>query len=149
MKKEKSASGDKHNIANAGGILSIINKLPWPLRFIGFNLYAWYRFPLALLHHPKIKKGDRFIAAKDIEAFGMVHYHAPYTDKFECVIPENTVLVAIHDDERISTGFGSIPENKVQFERTHVPEELRKEPTYASYSIVVRYSEIGKKYRKI
>lgn len=123
--------------------------LCWPFKFIWFNLRMWGYFLISLLPHPKILKGRRFVVANDMEAVGLTHWRAPMTDGFKCIIPKGTVLVAHSDSQRISRGFGLIPEKYKEFETQFVPEEQLMNAKYDGYSIVLKYTEIGKRIKPI
>lgn len=123
--------------------------LRWPFLFIWGNLYSFSIFICSLFPHPQVKKGDKFLVSEDIGATGLIHYKAPFTDGFKCTIPKGTILVAFSDSERISLGFGCIPENKEKFERKHIPENQRNDDRYTGYSFVFTYKEIGKRLKKL
>jgi len=121
----------------------------WPFRLLWVNMVMWSSFFRSLRPHPDITKGDRFIVLRDIELNGLLHYRAPYTGGFRCTIPKDTVLIATADSQRISMGFGCIPEGEREFAKQHVPEEDRNQPNYAGYSFVLRYGDIGRKIEKV
>ncbi len=121
----------------------------WPFKFIGLNLWMWSIYLLSLLPHPKIQKGTKFIVINDMKASGLTHWRAPMTDGFKCIIPQGTVLIADFDSQRISRGFGVIPENYDELETQFVPEEQRTSAKYNGYSFVLKYTDIGKMIRPI
>jgi hypothetical protein len=55
----------------------IIKFLLWPFTFIGVNIYMWSKLPFALLPHPEIKKGDKFMVLEEIMADVLTHF-APH-----------------------------------------------------------------------
>jgi len=127
----------------------IFSVVLWPFQFIGLNLWMWSYFLLSLLPHPKIQKGTKFIVIKDMKASGLTHWRAPMTDGFKCIIPQDTVLIADFDSQRISRGFGVIPEKYEELETQLVPEEQRTSAKYNGYSFVLKYADIGKRINLI
>jgi len=121
----------------------------WPFLFVGVNLYGFFMFLRSLFPHRQINKGDKFLCLDDYEQVGLVHYKGPFTDGFRCTVPKGTVLVAFSNSERISLGFGCVPENEKEFEILHVPEDLRNDEKYTGYSFGFKYKEIGKKLKTI
>jgi hypothetical protein len=109
----------------------------------------WSYFLLSLLPHPKVSKGSRFIAAEDIKTTALTHWRAPMTDGFKCVIPKGTILIATLDSQRISRGFGVIPEKYKELETQLVPEVQRTSSKYDGYTFVLNYGEIGKRIKPI
>jgi len=93
----------------------------------------------------EIKKGARFRTLADITAKGLIHWNAPLTTGFRCVIPKGTILVAQRDSSPFSLGFGCVPENRADFERKFVPETDRAASGYAGYSFVFTRFAIGRK----
>lgn len=106
-------------------------------------------FVRCILPHPQVKKGDRFLVTEDIPTQALTHWKAPATFGFACTIPKGTILIAYHESARISAGFGCVPENAKEFEKNFVPESNRNDPKYNGYSFVMRYTEIGKRLKKI
>ncbi len=96
-----------------------------------------------------IRKGTRFEALADIQARGLIHWKAPLTTGFRCVIPKGTVLVAFGDFAPFSLGFSRVPEDSVGFERMFVPEEHRKDDRYGGYSFTFTRLAIGSKLRML
>jgi hypothetical protein len=45
----------------------------------------------------QMPKGTRFEATEDIDTDGLVHWYAPLTSGFHCVIPKGTILVTFRD----------------------------------------------------
>ena len=120
----------------------------WPFKFIFLNLILLLNLPLALLPHENVKKGDRFLVLKDIKTNGLIHYDAPFTGGFRCIIPRGTTLIALSDSEKISLGFACIPANKEEFESKYILESDKGEK-YAGFSFVLKYTEIGKRIKKL
>jgi hypothetical protein len=136
---------NKNNLMRIKYILKIMT---WPVRLLA-NLWMWLSFFKACLPHPNVKKRDRFFVLEDIETIALTHWKAPFTGGFEYTIPKGTILVALTNSVRLSSGFGCVPENKDEFEKQFVPENIRMNPKYAGYSFAMKYSEIGKRVRKI
>ncbi|MBI5573728.1 MAG: hypothetical protein HY919_04140 [Elusimicrobia bacterium] len=130
-------------------IKNIIEILILPIRIIYFNVLGLVLFVRCLLPHIKVKKGDKFLVLEDTKGDAEIHYNAPCTDGFKCIIPKGTILVAYYDPPRLTAGFGCIPENKDEFEKRYVPQDVRMSPKYAGYSFGIKYSDIGKKIKKI
>lgn len=77
---------------------------------------------------------------------GSIHWSAPFTSDFQCVIPAGTVLVA-----RQSRGpgpfrlaFMCVPEEYVAFEKRFIPSRNRSDPKYAGYSFTFNRWAIGR-----
>jgi hypothetical protein len=93
----------------------------------------------------KIEKGTRFQALHDVATRGLIHWNAPLTTGFRCVIPDGTILVALRDSSSFSLSFGCIPENSRDFEHKFIPETDRVASGYAGYSFVFTRFAIGRK----
>jgi hypothetical protein len=126
-----------------------IKKLPlffrvllWPFIFIFGIIITLYYFLLSLLPHPEINENDRFIVIKGFKSNCLTHFNGPYTLGFECMVPKGTILIAYHASEIISAGFSCIPEKPQEFEQ-FIPIEQRNDPKYQSFSIGLRYRDIG------
>ncbi len=98
---------------------------------------------LSYLPHPHVAKGDKFITVAPIQVHGLVQWFAPLTSDFECVIPKNTVLVALDDSAPRSTGFGCVPLSREEMENQLVPEQDRTAAKYGGYYFVLPYKYIG------
>lgn len=95
-----------------------------------------------------ISKGARFQVIEDVETDGLVHWSAPFTSGFHCVIPKGTVLVTFRDSESASA-LGLVPENYKEFEQKFVPESDRTADKYAGYSFVFTRSEACERLRAL
>jgi hypothetical protein len=107
--------------------------------------YYGYR---ASMPHPDIRKGDKFIAIKDFCGNFLTHFAAPCTFGFTCVVPKGIILISYDDSGELSSGFGCLPEKPDEFEK-YVPLEQKNHSTYQGYSLVLRYTDIGKLVNKI
>jgi hypothetical protein len=99
---------------------------------------------LSYLPHPHVAKGDKFITVAPIPVTGLVQWLAPLTSNFECVIPQNTVLIALNDSAPRSTAFGCEPLKRREMEAQLVPEQDRTAEKYGGYYFVLPYKYIGK-----
>jgi hypothetical protein len=95
-----------------------------------------------------LTKGTRFEVLEDIETDGLVHWNAPFTSGFRCVIPKGTILTTLHDYSA-SSAVGFVPKDYNGFEQKHVPEADRKAQKYAGYSFVFLRSAIGVKLKQL
>lgn len=100
------------------------------------------------LPHPHVQKGDKFITVKELPARCIVHWRAPVTSGFECVIPAGTILMAEHESAPISTAFDCAPVNAAELESALVPEQDLTAEKYAGYSFVLPYTHIGKELQR-
>lgn len=94
-------------------------------------------------------KGTRFEVLEDIETNGLVHWAAPVTSGFHCVIPKGTILKTFHDYPSVPVGVSLIPEDYKEFEEKHVPAEDRNEYKYAGYSFVFIRPVLEAKLRRM
>ena len=97
----------------------------------------------------KIKKGTRFEALTDIATEGLIHWNAPMTTGFQCVIPRGTILVVLRESSSCSLGFACVPENRSGFEERFVPEADRQAEKYAGYSFVFTRLALGRRLKPI
>lgn len=127
---------------------------PWGVWFVEGKgepepyLEAWLnRQPRPDTHQmekEQIPKGTRFKVTRDIETAGLIHWRAPFTSGFHCVIPNGTILVTFGDCPASSAAFAVVPEDYRQFERQHIPPEDVSAEKYSGYSFVFVRSRIGK-----
>jgi len=94
-----------------------------------------------------IRKGTRFEVAEDLDTDGLVHWRAPFTSGFHCVIPKGTILVTFHDYSPSAAAFALVPEDYKGFEKKYVPHDDIIATKYAGYSFVFARSEISRKLR--
>jgi hypothetical protein len=76
----------------------------------------------------KVDKGTRFVAKRDFEAIGLIHWAAPMTSGFTCRVQAGTVLVAAQTTGMFSLGLAFLPEERDKFEQQCIPEEDRTHP---------------------
>jgi len=76
-----------------------------------------------------------------------VHWGAPLTTGFECIIPKGTILIASTDCRSSTLAISCIPEDSAEFEKQFVPESDRTADKYAGYSLLFWRFAIGKKLR--
>ena len=95
-----------------------------------------------------IGEGARFLTVDDIETNGLVHWSAPFTSGFHCVIPKGTVLVTFRDSGS-ADALGLIPEHYKEFEQRFVPDSDRTADKYAGYSFVFTRAQARKRLRQI
>jgi hypothetical protein len=101
-----------------------------------------------MFSNPKIRKDDKFIVIEEFKANCLTYFKGPYTFGFECMIPKDTILIAPCDSGIFSLGFDCVPENPHEFHK-FIPEEQINDSKYQCFSIVLRYSDIGKLVNKI
>jgi hypothetical protein len=99
----------------------------------------------------RIRRGDRFEVLRDTPVTGSIHWSAPLTSDFRCVIPAGTVLVSRRDrgPGPFPLGFMCVPEDYAGFEERFVPEKDRLAPKYAGYSFIFSRWAIGTKLRRL
>jgi hypothetical protein len=110
-------------------------------------MIPYYRFRSSI-PHPGVGKGDKFIAIKDFEVTCLTHFAGPYTFGFDCVIPKGTILISFVNSEELSAGFGCLPEKPDEFEK-YIPPDQKNDSKYQGFSIVLKYTDIGKLVNKI
>jgi len=96
-----------------------------------------------------IKKDDRFLALKDIEAGGLIHWDRPFTSGFKCIVPKGTILVVPYQPPPAAEGFYCLPENEKEFEQKFVPEEDRTASGYGGFHLVLFKSLVGLSLQKL
>jgi|SRR5579864_2614056 len=96
-----------------------------------------------------IPKGKRFQVTGSIDTKGLIHWSAPLTSSFSCIIPEGAILVAANDYGRLSLGFACTPEEYATMELLLVPADQRMAPKYAGYSFAFSRFMIGKALRPL
>jgi hypothetical protein len=95
-----------------------------------------------------ISKGTRFQVVNDVETDGLVHWRAPFTSGFHCIIPKGTILVSFGDSVS-SSAVGLVPEDYKEFEQKFIPESDRTADNYAGYSLVFTRAEVRKRLRPL
>jgi hypothetical protein len=94
----------------------------------------------------KVSKGTRLRAIAQVPAHCLTHWNAPYTGGFRCNVPEGTALIVRHVGP-FSLSITCQPEDYESFEEKFVPQNDRRSPKYAGYSLVFWGWELGKKLR--
>ncbi len=112
-------------------------------------MVAYRPRPTDMSSYVEVKKGDKFVTLVDIKTSGGVHFYAPATGGFKCVIPKGTILVAYSESTPESPGFMCVPEDEEGFAAVFVPTEDRKNPKYAGYSFIMECREIGKRLERV
>jgi hypothetical protein len=97
--------------------------------------------------HREIKKGSRLEVMEDLMVLGLIHWRAPMTSGFRCVIPKGTILVVFGEPSPSTPGIGCVPEDRDAFEKRFVPEADRNADKYAGYSFVFTRPEMNKSFR--
>jgi hypothetical protein len=111
---------------------------------LSFRLRAdWRRFSTSDRLDRPVVKGERFVAADDIEVLVTTHWYAPFTGGNRMILPRGTVMVASYDQHPDAPGFSSVPENYTELEEVLVPEEDRSAEKYSSYSVSFILDDIG------
>jgi hypothetical protein len=95
----------------------------------------------------KIKKATKLRAARDLPAKGLTYWKAPYTGGFRCVVPEGTVVIVRQDVGPFSLGVTCVPEDYEGFGEKFVPENDRRSPKYAGYSLFFWRWQLGRRLR--
>lgn len=93
----------------------------------------------------KIIKGTKLRAIAALHATGLTHWNAPYTGGFNCIVPEGTVVIATRDVGPFSLRVKCLPEYYKSFGEQFVPEQDRRSPKYAGYSLVFWRWQVGTK----
>jgi hypothetical protein len=122
-----------------------IQLLLWPFQFISVNLYGLWlrRRRRGAVYAIRISSGARFVVTKDFTEIALVHWKAPFTDGFQCVLPQGTILVAFSDSPPGIAAVSCVPESASLFISEHVPEEIRGNSKFAGISFVLDKSLIG------
>ncbi|HKB54681.1 MAG TPA: hypothetical protein VKD22_11825 [Ramlibacter sp.] len=97
------------------------------------------------MNEPNVRKGDTFIVTRDLPTQGLVHWQAPLTTGFACVLPAGTVLVVYSTPTPGSTFLSCTPVESAEaaIESRVVPEKDRNADGYAGYSFVLPVRLIG------
>lgn len=90
-----------------------------------------------------VRRGDRFRTTRDISTHALIGFKAPaHTGGVDCVVPRDTVLVAVDQTEGASS-FPCYPEKYDEMEQVLIPESERAKPMYSSYYLSFPASDIG------
>jgi hypothetical protein len=121
--------------------------VPLWLAQLRYDAESFWIALIGRLPHAKVAKGDRFIVTRPTRVHGLVHFRAPFTGGFQCVIPTGVVLVAFSDAPRVSTAFACAPEEARELEHL-VPSRDRSAPNYDGYSFALPYRYIGRRLKR-
>src|SRR5689334_22908656 len=90
----------------------------------------------------EVRAGDRFRVVRQVQLHDLVHWRAPLTSGFDCILMPPTVLVVDGDPTSGATATYCIGEDP-SLEATIVPGADRYAEKYDGYSLVVDLDLFG------
>ena len=89
-----------------------------------------------LFHKTKLDSEARYEVIKEIDAGGLIYYKAPFTGGFNCKIMPSTILIkCLHYPA--SPSFSCIPENKSDFEKSNISQDILNDSKYNGYNLII------------
>ena len=93
-----------------------------------------------------VKKGARFKVIKDFPTHVMTSWGKPYSGSEDCILPEDTIMIAPRDQVKGARGFGVVPERYEEMEKKLIPGKILADKDYGGYHFVFLNEDYGKHY---
>jgi len=90
----------------------------------------------------RLKAGQQYRTAKEIEAICMISYRAPYTGGENVTLPIGFEFEIMHDPPRGATGTGCAVVEYDKYQEILVPKTARSCASYAGYYLVIMFEQI-------